>query len=335
MTSPLLAAGESNRNFVQLDVELWHWAVLLALIVVLLLVDLFVFHKEAHEVKTREAVIESCIWISCGIAFTGVIWWWFGGAASGEYISGYLIEKSLSIDNVFVWALIMGYFNVPQKYQHRVLFWGIFGALVMRAIFIFAGVAIIERFDWVLYVFGAFLLYTAGKLIFTDNDHVDPGESKFLAFVNRFVKTSDELDGQKLFTRRNGHRVATPLFSVLLLVEATDVLFAVDSVPAVLAVSHEQFLVFSSNAFAILGLRALYFLLADMHNRFVFLQQGLATILAFVGIKMLIHSWYHIPTWLSLLVIVLVLVAAIGFSLKLERSTDDSELASTAFTDEE
>jgi tellurite resistance protein TerC len=331
----LLAAGESNRNFVDLDVEWWHWGALLTLIIVLLLVDLFVFHKEAHEVKTREAVIESCIWIGCGIAFTGVIWWWFGGAASGEYISGYLIEKSLSIDNVFVWALIMGYFKVPQKYQHRVLFWGIFGALVMRAIFIFAGIAIIERFDWVLYVFGAFLLYTAGKLIFTDNDHVDPSESKFLAIVSKFVRTSDELDGQKLFTRRNGHRVATPLFSVLLLVEATDVLFAVDSVPAVLAVSHEQFLVFSSNAFAILGLRALYFLLADMHGRFVFLQQGLATILAFVGVKMLIHSWYHIPTWLSLLVIVLVLVASIGFSLKVERSTADGELVGAAFTDDD
>ena len=201
-----------------------------------------------------------------GSAFSFVIWWWFGGAATGEYMSGYLIEKSLSIDNVFVWALIMGYFVVPQKYQHRVLFWGIFGALVLRAIFIFAGVAVIERFDWVLYVFGAFLLYTAGKLVFTDNDHVDPSESKFLKLVGKFVPTTDELDGQKLFTVSNGRRLATPLFSVLLLVEATDVVFAVDSVPAVLAVSHEQFIVFASNAFAILGLRALYFLLADMHG---------------------------------------------------------------------
>ena len=200
------------------------------------------------------------------------------------------------------------------------LFWGIFGALIMRAIFIFLGVAVIERFDWVLYVFGAFLLYTAGKLVFTDNDHVDPSESKFLRLVNRFVKTTHELDGQKLFTKENGKRLATPLFSVLLLVEATDVIFAVDSVPAVLAVSREQFIVFASNAFAILGLRALYFLLADMHNRFAFLQEGLAIILAFVGVKMLIHTWYHIPTWLSLLVIAIVLIAAIGFSLKVERS---------------
>ena len=189
----LLAAESSNGNFVDVHVELWHWAVLLAIILVLLLVDLLVVHKEAHEVHTKEAAIESAVWISCGVAFSLVIWWWFGGAATGEYMSGYLIEKSLSIDNVFVWALIMGYFRVPQKYQHRVLFWGIFGALILRAIFIFLGVAVIERFDWVLYLFGAFLLYTAGKLIFSDDDHVDPGESKFLKLVNRFVHTTPEL----------------------------------------------------------------------------------------------------------------------------------------------
>jgi len=331
VTVNLLAAESSAReNFAILDVELWHWGALLAIIVVLLLIDLLVVHKEAHEVHTKEAAVESAVWIGCGLAFSLLIWWWFGGQATGEYMSGYLIEKSLSIDNVFVWALIMGYFRVPQKYQHRVLFWGIFGALVMRAIFIFAGVAIIERFDWVLYVFGAFLLYTAGKLVFTDNEHVNPAESKFLALVNRFVKTTDELDGQKLFTVRNGKRLATPLFSVLLLVEATDVVFAVDSVPAVLAVSREQFIVFASNAFAILGLRALYFLLADMHSRFAFLQEGLAIILAFVGVKMLIHSWYHIPTWLSLTVIAIVLIASIGFSLKVERLDAKSEMAAEA-----
>lgn len=332
MISTLLAAEAGGReNFAVLDVEPWHWVVLLVAIMVMLLIDLLVVHKEAHEVGTKEAAIESAVWIGCGLAFSFVVWWWFGGAATGEYVSGYLIEKSLSIDNVFVWALIMGYFRVPQKYQHRVLFWGIFGALVMRAIFIFAGVAVIERFSWVLYVFGAFLLYTAGKLIFTENDHVDPGESKFLKLVNRFVPTTDELDGQKLFTRRGGHRLATPLFSVLILVEATDVVFAVDSVPAVLAVSREQFIVFASNAFAILGLRALYFLLADMHNRFTFLQQGLAIILAFVGVKMIIAEWYHIPTWLSLVVIAIVLTASIGFSLKVEQTAADAELAGEAF----
>ena len=201
-----------------------------------------------------------------------VVIWWFGGAAGGEYISGYLIEKSLSVDNVFVWALLMAYFLVPRMYQHRVLFWGIFGALVMRAIFIFAGVALIEAFDWILYVFGAFLLFTAVRMLFSGEQEVDPSQSRFLKLVNKVVPSTDELDGPHLFTKMNGRRLATPLFAVLVLVEATDVIFAVDSVPAVLAVSHEQFIVFSSNAFAILGLRALYFLLADLHGRFRYLQ---------------------------------------------------------------
>ena len=336
MITALLAAESNPRdNFAVLDVEAWHWLVLLGIIIVLLLVDLLVVHREAHEVHTKEAAVESAAWIGCGLAFSLLVWWWFGGQATGEYMSGYLIEKSLSIDNVFVWALIMGYFRVPQRYQHRVLFWGIFGALVMRAIFIFAGVAIIDRFDWVLYLFGAFLLYTAAKLVFTDNDHVDPGESKFLKLVGRFVRTTDELDGQKMFTLKNGVRYATPLFSVLLLVEATDVVFAVDSVPAVLAVSREQYIVFASNAFAILGLRALYFLLADMHSRFAYLQEGLAIILAFVGVKMLIHTWYHIPTWLSLTVIIIVLAASIGFSLKYEERNRDAAMVGDAFESHE
>ncbi len=335
MFSSLLGSESSRANFVELNVHWWHWVVLLAIIFSMLLLDLLVLHREAKVLPIKRAAIESAVWIACGLGFALVVWAWFGGAATGEYVSGYLIEESLSIDNVFVWALIMGYFKVPALYQHRVLFWGIFGALILRATFIFAGVAVIERFSWVLYIFGAFLLYTAAKLVFTDNDHVDPGESKFLKLVNKLVKTTDQLDGQKMFTKRDGQRFATPLFSVLLLVEATDVIFAVDSVPAVLAVSREQFLVFSSNAFAILGLRALYFLIADMHSRFAFLQQGLAIILAFVGVKMIIADWYHIPTWLSLLVIAIVLIASVGFSLKLERSQADAELADAAFENHE
>jgi tellurite resistance protein TerC len=331
IASALIGAESGRENFAQIDVHPWQWAVLIGLIVVLLLVDLLVVHREAHEVKTREAAIESAVWISIGVAFTGLVAIWFGAQASGEYISGYLIEKSLSIDNVFVWALIMGYFLVPAKYQHRVLFWGIFGALVMRAIFIFAGVALIERFDWILYVFGAFLLYTAGKLVFSENEHVDPGSSRFLKLVKRVVPTTDSYDGQKLFTRIDGKRLATPLFAVLVLVEATDLVFAVDSVPAVLAVSNEPYIVFASNAFAILGLRALYFLLADMRTRFVFLQQGLAIILAFVGVKMIVAPWYHIPTWLSLTVIAIVLTASIGFSLRVTRSQQEAEVAAHAF----
>ena len=322
MNFSLLAnAGDSQRDFVDLSVPGWAWLALLAFMFVLLAFDILVVHRKAHEVHIREASIESAVWIALGLAFTGVIAVAFGGAAAGEYVSGYLIEKSLSVDNVFVWALILSYFKIPTKYQHRVLFWGIFGALALRAIFIFAGVALIEKFDWILYVFGAFLVYTAVKLIVEAEEELDPASSRFMKLINRVVPTSPDFDGQKLFTRMNGVRVATPLFAVLVLIEFTDVLFAVDSVPAVLAVSREQFIVFSSNAFAILGLRALYFLLADAHARFTYLKEGLAIILAFVGVKMLIAEWYHIPTWISLLVIAIVLLVSIGFSLKADRSS--------------
>jgi len=333
----LLADSDRSAHFVDITVHSWQWLVLLGLIAALLLVDLLVFHREAHEIKTREAALESAVWISIGVAFSLVIHWWFSGqvqpsgepvgwSATGEYFSGYLIEKSLSIDNVFVWALLLSYFKVPQKYQHRVLFWGIFGALIMRAVFIFAGVAIIERFEWVLYLFGAFLLFTAVKMLAGSDDEIDPSNSRVLKVVSRVVPTSDQLDGARLFTRVNGKRLATPLFVVLLLVEATDVLFAVDSVPAVLAVSHEQFLVFSSNAFAILGLRALYFLLADLHNRFTYLQAGLAVILAFVGVKMIISQapfHYHLPTYISLPVIGAIL--AVSILLSLRAAPDDAD----------
>lgn len=323
-----LFPAATTDSFADITVPLWGWGALLAFIAMLLLIDLVVFHKEAHDVSTKEAAIESVVWISIGLAFTFVVWWAFGGTAGTEYISGYLIEKSLSVDNVFVWALIFTYFKVPGKYQHRVLFWGIFGALVLRAIFIFAGVALIQKFDWILYVFGAFLLYTAVKMVVQSDEEVDPSNSIFLRLIRKVVPVSDDLDGQKLFTRVNARRVATPLFAVLVLVEATDVVFAVDSVPAVLAVSREQFIVFSSNAFAILGLRALYFLLADMHARFSYLQQGLAVILAFVGIKMILTEAidYHIPTPISLLVIALVLGVSILMSLQTKTHLDTIEL---------
>jgi tellurite resistance protein TerC len=321
--TPLLAAG-SGGDFVELHVHPWQWLTLLGVIVALLLVDLLVVHKEAHEIRTKEAAIESAAWISIGIGFSFVVLWWFGGAATGEYISGYLIEKSLSIDNVFVWALIMAYFKVPQKYQHRVLFWGIFGALVMRAIFIFAGVALIEAFAWVLYIFGGFLIFTAIRMLMSGDEEFNPADSKFMRLVNRVVPSTDKLDGPHLFTKVNGKRLATPLFAVLILVEFTDVIFAVDSVPAVLAVSHEPFIVFSSNAFAILGLRALYFLLADLHARFRYLQTGLAVILAFVGVKMIVQQAFdfHINTFLSLGVIAVILGVSIGASL-LRRESDE------------
>jgi tellurite resistance protein TerC len=319
----MLAAD--SGSFVDLDVEPWHWAVLLGVVFGLLLFDLLVLHRRPHEIKPREAAIETAVWVSIGLGFSLVVWWWFGGAATTEYLSGYLVEQSLSVDNVFVWAIILTYFAVPAKYQHRVLFWGIFGALVLRATFIFAGVALIERFDWVLYVFGAFLLFTAVRLLVSDDDEkIDPGNSRFLRIVNRVVPSTNTLDGPHLFTKVNGKRLATPLFAVLVLVELTDLIFAVDSVPAVLAVSHEQFIVFSSNAFAILGLRSMYFLLAHLHGRFRFLQQGLAVILGFVGVKMIINEWVHIATWISLVVIAVVLLTAIACSIWFPGEQDES-----------
>ncbi len=309
-------SADPSKNFVDVEVSGLAWAALLGFIVALLLIDILVVHREPKVLSMKRAGLESAVWVAIGVGFTFVIGAAWGGAAAGEYISGYLIEKSLSIDNVFVWALIFASFAVPLKYQHRVLFWGIFGALVLRAVFIFAGVALIERFDWMLFLFGGFLVVTAVRLVVKGQDEeMHPDKSRFLRVVRRIVPSTPEYHGQHLFIKVNARRLATPLFAVLVLVESTDVVFAVDSVPAVLAVSHEQFIVFSSNAFAILGLRALYFLLADMRERFSYLQQGLAIILAFVGIKMIISRWYHIETWVSLLVILLVLTVSIMTSL--------------------
>ena len=324
--TPLLAAAASAENgagsaarFAEIDVPLWGWGALLAGITILLVTDLLVVHRRPHAVSFREAAIESSVWIAIGVCFTGVVALWFGGDAAGEYITGYLIEKSLSVDNVFVWAVLFSYFAVPKEYQFRVLFWGIFGALVMRAIFIFAGVALLERFEWVLYVFGAFLLVTAVRIARHQETEVHPERNPVLKLLQRVVPSTNEYDGQKMFTRRTGKRLATPLFIVLVLVETTDVVFAVDSVPAILAVSREPFIVFSSNAFAILGLRALYFLLSGMAGKFRYLNVGLGVILGFVGIKMMITEFWHPPTWMSLSVIALALAVSIIASLRADK----------------
>ncbi|MBN2622007.1 MAG: TerC family protein [Acidimicrobiales bacterium] len=307
----------SADNFASFEVAPWIWVAFLAVVTGLLVADLLIVHRKPHAPTTKEAAIESAVWISIGVAFTGVMFAWHGGQAATEYISGYLIEKSLSVDNVFVWALIMSYFAVPRKYQFRVLFWGIFGALVLRFIFIFAGVALLERFEWMLFVFGAFLLVTAARMLRQDeDDEVHPENNPVLRLVRRVIPSTTEYDGQKMFVRHGKKLLATPLFAVLIVIETSDVVFAVDSIPAILAVSREQFIVFSSNAFAILGLRALYFLLADLREKFSLLQQGLAVILAYVGVKMIIAEWYHIPTALSLGVIAVVLGVAIWLSIR-------------------
>ena len=306
----------SSENFASFAVPVWMWVAFLAVVSVLLIGDLLLVHRRPHVPTTKEAAIESAVWIGIGLSFTGFMWWWHGQQAAGEYISGYLIEKSLSVDNVFVWSLIMGFFAVPRAYQFRVLFWGVFGALVLRFAFIFAGVQLINQFEWLLFVFGAFLQFTAFRIARGGEEEVHPDKNPVLKLVRRVVPSTDEYNGQKMFSRRNGKLLATPLFAVLIVIESSDVVFAVDSIPAILAVSREQFIVFSSNVFAILGLRALYFLLADLRERFAYLQQGLAVILAFVGLKMIIAEWYHIPTFASLGVIAIVLAVSIWVSIK-------------------
>ena len=292
------AAGDTTANFADLDIPLWAWGALIGALVVMLVVDLLLVHRTAHVITIKEAAIESAVWISIGLLFGLVLFAWQGGQASGEYYAGFLIEKSLSIDNVFVWAVIFGYFAVPAMYQFRVLFWGIFGALALRLVFVVVGAALISRFFWLLIVFGLFLVVTGLKIIRHRDDEGDDARTTGLGLLRRVVPVSDELDGHKFFTRQGARRVATPLFAALVVIEITDVIFALDSVPAVLAVSHEPYLVFASNAFAILGLRALYFCLAALIMKFRFLKPALILILAFVGVKLLLLS---VPPYLSVI----------------------------------
>ncbi|MCX6421768.1 MAG: TerC family protein [Actinobacteria bacterium] len=281
----------------------------------MLAVDLLL-HRQAHEIALREAAIWSSIWVSIGLIAGGVIWWFYGADFGLQYYSGYIIEKSLSVDNVFVWAVIFTFFAVPKQYQHRVLFFGVIGALVLRAIFIAGGSALISSASWVLYIFGAFLIFTGIKMLVQRDSHVDPSKSKTLRLFRRFIPMTDDLVGQRFLVRRNGILMATPLLAVLVVIEVTDVIFAVDSIPAVFAVTSEPFIVFASNAMALLGLRAMYFLLADLMHRFIYLKIGLALVLVWVGIKMVIgHAWFDIPTLVSLGVVVLLLALSVVASL--------------------
>ena len=296
--------------------DVWVWVAFVALILVLLALDLFVFHKEAHEVSFREATLFSAFWIALGLAFAGVIFWWLGAKAGGEYLAGYLIEKSLAVDNIFVFALVFSYFAVPAKYQHRVLFWGVLGALVFRAGFIAGGAALLDAFHWMIYAFGAFLILTGIQMARHRNREMHPERNPVLRLFKRLVPTTDEYQGQKLTVRKAGRLMATPLMAVLVLVETTDIIFAVDSIPAIFAVTRDPFLVFSSNAFAILGLRALYSMLARMIQRFVYLKLGLSAVLVFVGVKMVISDLYRVPIWAALVVIALIIGASIVASLR-------------------
>ncbi len=317
MTSSLILASTAARNQ-QFHVPVWLWIAFLVGIVIMLLVDLLVLHKEAHEISMKEAAVTSAVWVAIGLSFSLVLWAVLdnGGTAATQYLTGYVIEKSLSVDNVFVWAVIFSYFSVPSRYQHRVLYWGIFGALVMRALFILAGSQLLESFSWMEFVFGSLLVVTAIRVATHNADEIHPDKNPILRLVRRVVPVASEYDGQKLFTRQNAKRVATPLFVVLVMIEATDLVFAVDSVPAILAVSRDRFIVFSSNALAILGLRALYFLLEGMRDRLVHLNKGLGVILFFVGCKMLAARWIHISPFISLGIIAVILTVTVVWSLR-------------------
>ncbi|HEX7052165.1 MAG TPA: TerC family protein [Longimicrobiales bacterium] len=302
-------------------VQTWLWVAFGVFVTAMLVLDLGVLHRKAHVVSIREAGAWSAVVVMLALAFGLGVYRFLGPQAGLEFLAGYLIEEALSVDNIFVFVLIFSYFGVPAKYQHRVLFWGILGALVMRGAMIGAGVLLIRRFDWVLYIFGAFLVATGIRMARHDEEAIEPEANPVIRLVRRFLPIASQYHGQHFFVREargpNGRlrRVATPLFVVLVLVETTDLIFAVDSIPAVFAVTQDPFIVYTSNIFAILGLRALYFLLAGVIERFHYLQIGLAVILVFVGLKMLLANVYHIPIAVSLGVIVLTLAIAVGASL--------------------
>ncbi len=301
--------------------QLWVWIGFNLFVLAMLAIDLGVFHREAHEVSMREAAAWSVLWISLALTFNLGIAYFMGAQAGLEFLTGYLIEKALSVDNIFVFVLIFAYFRVPPRYQHRVLFWGILGALVMRGAMIAAGAYLIHQFHWIIYVFGAFLVFTGLRMATQDEHAIEPEANPVIRLVRRVMPVTNVYHGQSFFVREATgpggqlQRVATPLFVVLVLVETTDLIFAVDSIPAIFAVTRDPFLVYTSNVFAILGLRALYFLLAGIITKFHYLQLGLSIVLIFVGAKMLLTDIYKVPIVLSLGVIALILAGSVGASL--------------------
>ncbi len=341
-----------------LQVHWWHWVAFAGLVVVLLTLDLVVFHRRIHTPTLRESAWWSVFWISLALVFNGLIWYWgrmtHGDSKAGtDFLAGFLVEKSLSVDNLFVFAIIFRYFRVPLKYQYRVLFWGVLGAIVLRLVFILAGVELIRRFEWVLPLFGAFLIYTGIRLALPHSEDVHPDKNVVLQTARRFLRVTREDHGEHFFVRENGRLCITPLFLVLLVVESTDVMFAVDSVPAILGITLDPFIVFTSNVFAILGLRALYFLLAGVMDRFQYLHYGLSAVLGFIGVKMVaefgVKEWEYVvgvlpdvgavrvvgefvnrhwggreevhlfPSWVSLLVVASLLAISIFVSMVVKR----------------
>lgn len=298
------------------------WTCFIGFVLVMLALDLGVFHRKSHEIKIKEALIWSAFWISLALAFNYGIYVFMGKEKAIEFLAGYVIEKSLSIDNLFVFIMLFTYFNVNTKYQHKVLFWGILGALVMRAIFIFAGVALINKFHWIIYVFGVLLVFTGIKMLFHNDEKIDPNKNPLVRLFKKFFPVTDQEHGGKFFVKMKGRTFATPLFIVLLIVEFTDLIFAVDSIPAILAITNDTFIIFTSNVFAILGLRALYFALAGITKYFYYIKYGLSAILVFVGIKMTIVDFYKIPILYSLFTIASILLISVIVSLVFPKKTD-------------
>ncbi len=304
---------------------LWLWVGFNVFVLLMLALDLGVFHRKAHIVSFRESIAWTVVWISLAMIFNLGIAHYMGNDKGLEFFTGYVIEKSLSVDNIFVFALLFGYFRVPTMYQHKVLFWGILGALIMRATMIALGAKLITEFAWIIYVFGAFLIFTGIKMIVKNETEIHPEQNFLVRWFKRIVPVTDDYRGSRFFVRENGIIMATPLFVVLLLVEFTDLIFAVDSIPAIFAVTKDPFIVYTSNVFAILGLRSLYFALAGVMDKFHFLKIGLGVVLTFVGIKMLLaHSPWKIDTHLSLAVIVSVLAASVVASLVWPKKTAEA-----------
>ena len=308
-----------------MEEPIWLWVGFNLFVLAMLALDLGVFHRKSHAVSGKEALTWSLVWIALSLAFNTVIYFFWdrmmpsssytNGEAALAFLTGYLIEKSLSVDNIFVFILIFSFFGVPAAYQHRVLFWGILGALLMRGILIAVGAALLEQFHWIIYIFGAFLIFTDIRMALQHDENVEPDKNPVVRFFRRFMPVTENFEEDKFFIRRAGKLFATPLFLILLVVESTDLIFAVDSIPAIFAVTRDPFIVYTSNVFAILGLRALYFLLANVMDKFQYLKYGLAAVLTFVGIKMVIVDFYKIPVGISLLVVAGILTISILASL--------------------
>jgi tellurite resistance protein TerC len=298
------------------------WTSFSVFVIAMLALDLGVFHRKSHAVSVKEALIWTAVWITLSMLFNIFVYYYFGKEKALEFFTAYLVEKSLSVDNIFVMIMIFTYFSVPDSYQHKVLFWGIFGALVMRVIFIFAGIELIHQFHWLIYIFGGFLVVTGVRMVMGEDKPIEPEKNPLVKLVRRVFPVTDSFEGDNFFVKRDSKTWATPLFIVVVLIEATDLIFAVDSIPAIIAISDDTFIVYTSNVFAILGLRSLYFALAGIEKYFKYLKFGLATILVFVGVKMCIVDIYKIPVEISLIVICFLLAISMIASVLVKKKMD-------------